>query len=152
MKKTILAILVCGLLVIGLTGCGKIKQEFDVGDKSDIQTPQSDISLTIKDGTLTNVGTTLILKNNSDKLLHYDATYEIEIKQNGEWHKINVELYFNEPLWDVEENKAKEIELNWEQGYGKLATGEYRIIKEVYFENEKEQKFYIAAEFNIDSD
>ena len=152
MKKTILTILVCGIFVIGLTGCGKTKNEFDVGDKSDIQISQSDITLAIKDGTLTNIGATLILKNNSDKLLHYDETYEIEIKQNGEWHKINAELYFNEPLFEVEENKSKELELKWEYGYGKLPSGKYRIVKKVYFENEREQEFYISAEFNIDSD
>ncbi len=150
MKKTILAILVCGILVIGLTGCGKTKNEFDVGDKSDIQTSQSDITLSIKDGTLTNIGATLILKNNSDKLLRYDEIYEIEIKQNGEWHKINAELDFNAPLWKLEQQSSKEIELNWEHGYGKLAKGEYRIIKEVYFEKESEQKFYISAEFTIE--
>ena len=152
MKKTILTVLLCGVLMLGMTGCGKTKNEFDIGDKSDIIILENDVTMSIKDGTLTDTGTTIILTNNSDKLLHYDATYEIEIKQNGEWHKINVELFFNEPLWDVKENKSKEIELNWKNEYGKLATGEYRIIKEVYFENEIEQKFNIAVEFNIDSD
>ncbi len=149
MKKTILSILLCGTLLVGLTGCVNSKNEFDVGNKSDIQVSQKDVSLSIKDETLKNTGVMLVLKNNSNKLLRYDDFYEIEIKQDDEWHKINVELYFNEPLWGVEQNKSEEIELNWEHGYGKLATGEYRIIKEVYFENESEQKFYISAEFTI---
>ena len=150
MKRTILTIVLCGVMFLGITGCGNSKNEFDVGNKSDIQISQSDISLSVKDGTLKNTGVTLILKNDSNKLLRYDEVYKIEIKQNNEWHKINVELYFNEPLWGVEQNKSQELELKWEDSYGRLAKGEYRIIKEVYFENESEQKFYISAEFTIE--
>lgn len=82
-------------------------------------------------------------------MLRYDEEYEIEIKQNNEWYQINAELNFDEPLWEVEQNKSKELELIWEYGYGKLIKGDYRIIKAVYFENEPEQKFYISAEFTI---
>lgn len=149
MKRTILTIVLCGAMFLGIIGCGNSKNEFDVGNKSDIQISQSDISLSVKDGTLKNTGVTLILKNDSNKLLRYDEVYKIEIKQNNEWHKINAELYFNEPLWEVEQNKSQELELKWEDSYGRLAKGEYRIIKEVYFENESEQKFYISAEFTI---
>lgn len=150
MKRTILTIVLCGAMFLGIAGCGNSKNEFDVGNKSDIQISQSDISLSVKDGTLKNTDVTLILKNDSNKLLRYDEVYKIEIKQNNEWHKINVELYFNEPLWEVEQNKSQELELKWEDSYGRLAKGEYRIIKEVYFENESEQKFYISAEFTIE--
>ncbi len=149
MKKTILTILLCGVMVLGITGCGNSKNQFDVGGKSDIKISQNDVTLTIKEGTLTNTGATLILKNDSDKLLRYDEIYEIEIKQDGYWKKIDVELNFDLPLWEVEPSKSKEIELKWQDGYGKLVTGKYRIIKEVYFENESEEKFYISAEFTI---
>ena len=30
MKKTILTILLCGVMVLGMTGCGKQKNEFDM--------------------------------------------------------------------------------------------------------------------------
>ncbi len=41
------------------------------------------------------------------------------------------------------------MKLNWEYEYGKLPKGDYRIIKEVYFEKEEDQKFYVSAEFTI---
>lgn len=147
MKKTILTILLCGITLLGVTGCRNTKNEIDVGEKSDIQVSQNNVSLSIKDDTLTNIGATLILKNDSDKLLYYDAYYKMEIKQNGEWHKINVELEFDDPLWKIEKNKSEEFELKWEHGYGKLTSGEYRIIKKVYLE--QEEKFYTSAEFTI---
>ena len=54
MKKTILTILLCGVMVLEMTGCGKQKNEFDIGNKSDIKISQNDGITTIKEGTLTN--------------------------------------------------------------------------------------------------
>ena len=148
MRKAILTILICGIILLGVTSCN-LSNDFDIGGISDIEINNNDVSLSIKDGTLENTGVTLTLTNDSDKLLYYDEFYEMEIKKDNEWHKINVELFFTEPLWNIEKNSKEEIELNWEYGYGKLAKGDYRIIKKVYFENEQDQAFYISTEFTI---
>jgi len=152
MKKTILTILLCGVMVLSITGCGTNKNEFDIGNESDIVVSGQDVSLTIKDGTLTNTGATLILTNNSDKNFHYGNPYEIEIKKDGKWYKINVELDFTLPALHLPSKESKEIELNWEQAYGKLAEGTYRIIKGIDYEYEegKYQSFNVAVEFTID--
>lgn len=152
MKKTILTILLCGIMVLGMTGCGKSKNEFDIGNKSDIKVSQNDVIMTIKDGTLTNKSATLVLTNNSDKNFQYGNPYEIEIKKDGEWHKINVELDFNLPAFHLSSKESKEVELNWENGYGKLAEGTYRIIKSIDYEYEegKYETFNVAVEFTIE--
>ena len=151
MKKTILTILLCGVMVLGMTGCGKQKNEFDIGNKSDIKISQNDVIMTIKEGTLTNKSATLVLTNNNDKNFQYGNPYEIEIKKDGEWHKINVELNFDMPAFQLLSKESKEIELDWENGYGKLTEGTYRIIKEIDYEYEKEkyETFNVAVEFNI---
>ncbi len=151
MKKTILTILLCGVLVLGMTGCKKQKNEFDIGNKSDIKISQNDVIMTIKEGTLTNKSATLVLTNNSDKNFQYGNPYEIEINKDGEWHKINVELYFTLPIFELSAKESKEIELDWENSYGKLAKGTYRIIKEIDYEYEEEkyENFNVAVEFNI---
>ena len=107
--------------------------------------------MTIKEGTLTNKSATLVLTNNSDKNFQYGNTYEIEIKKDGEWHKINVELNFTMPAFQLSARENKEIEINWENGYGKLAKGTYRIIKGIDYEYEegKYKSFNIAVEFTI---
>lgn len=112
-----------------MTGCGKKKNEFDIGNKSDIKISQNDVIMTIKEGTLTNKSATLVLTNNNDKNFQYGNPYEIEIKKDGEWHKINVELNFDMPAFKLLSKESKEIELDWENEYGKLAKGTYRIIK-----------------------
>ena len=151
MKKTILTILLCGVIVLGMTGCGKQKNEFDIGNKSDIKISQNDVIMTIKEGTLTNKSATLVLTNNSDKNFQYGNPYEIEINKDGEWHKINVELYFTLPIFELSAKESKEIELDWENGYGKLAKGTYRIIKGINYEYEegKYETFNVAIEFTI---
>lgn len=153
MKKAILTILLCGVMVLGMTGCGKPKNEFDVGNKSDVQISQnSDVKMSIKDGTLTNTGATLVLTNNSDKNFHYGYPYKIEIKKDGEWHKINVQLDFTLSAFSLPSKESKKVELNWEGGYGKLAEGTYRIIKDIDYEYEegKHETFNVAVEFTIE--
>lgn len=152
MKKVFLIILLCGFLSLGVSGCWKSGKGLDIGSKSDIKIMQNDVIMTIKEGTLTNKGATLILTNNSDKNLQYGNPYEIEIKKDGKWHKINVELYFNLPAFQLLPKESKEIELNWEDGYGKLTKGEYRIIKDIDYEYEegRYESFYIAVEFTIE--
>ena len=151
MKKTILTILLCGVMVLGMTGCGKQKNEFDIGNKSDIKISQNDVIMTIKEGTLTNKSATLVLTNNNDKNFQYGNPYEIEIKKDGEWHKINVELNFDMPAFQLLSKESKEIELDWENEYGKLAKGTYRIIKGIDYEYEEEkyETFNVAIEFTI---
>ena len=68
MKKKLLIIFLCGVMALGVTGCGKSKNELDIGDKSDIKISQNDVIMTIKEGTLTNKSATLVLTNNNDKI------------------------------------------------------------------------------------
>ena len=151
MKRVTLIALMCVCVVLGMTGCGKQKNEFDIGNKSDIKISQNDVIMTIKEGTLTNKRATLILTNNSDKNFQYGTPYEIEIKKDGEWHKINVELNFTMPAFQLSAKENKEIEINWENGYGKLEKGTYRIIKGIDYEYEegKDKSFNRAVEFTI---
>lgn len=152
MKKRILAILLCGVMIFELTGCKTQKSELNIGKKSDIIISQNDVVLSIKRETLTKEGCTLVLKNTSEKNFEYGDPYEIEIKKNGKWYKINNELNFNLPAYLLNSKETKEIEVNWEYGYGKLPKGTYRIIKSIDYEYEqgKYEFFYTAAEFVIE--
>ena len=151
MKKMVFVILLCGVLILTMTGCVKTKNKLDIGNKSDIKALKNDVIMTIKDGTLTNKSVTLILTNNSDRKIQYGSPYEIEIKKNDEWHKINAELNFTLQLFILESNEKNEFELNFEDGYGKLPSGTYRVIKKI--DKEKEDglfdSFYVSTEFTI---
>ncbi len=152
MKKIILTLFICGVMFFGITGCGRRKNEFSVGEKSNLKISQEDVSLMIKNGTLKKTSATLILKNNSSKNFSYGNPYEIEIMKDGEWHKIDVQLNFTLPSFELKAGESKEIEMNWENGYGKLAQGMYRIIKDIDYEYEegKYENFNVAVEFTIE--
>ena len=151
MKKMVFVILLCGVLFLTMTGCVKTKNKLDIGNKSNIKALKNDVIMTIKDGTLTNKSVTLVLINNSDKKIQYGSSYEIEIKKNDEWHKINAELNFTLQLFILESKEKNEFELNFEDGYGKLPSGTYRVIKKI--DKEKEDglfdSFYVSTEFTI---
>ena len=138
-------------MVLGMNGFGKQKNEFDIGNKSDIKISQNDVIMTIKEGTLTNKSATLILTNNSDKNFQYGNPYELEIKKDGDWHKINIELYFNMLAFQLSPKESNEMEIDFENGYGKLEKGTYRILKGIDYEYEegKYKSFNIAVEFTI---
>lgn len=111
-------------MALGIIGCETDKNEFDIGEKSNIEIIESEVSFSIIEETLMNTGGTFILKNNSDKTFEYGNPYEMEIKEGNEWHKINVELNFTLPSFQLDTGESKEIEINLENGYGKLSPGE----------------------------
>lgn len=152
MKRKLLTILLCGIMAFSITGCGNSKNEFDVGGKSNIEVIKRDVSLSLKEGTLKNTGATFILKNDSNIDIQYGNPFSLEIKQNGEWHEINVELNFTMPSYVLKPNESKEFNINFENTYGKLSAGEYRFIKSIDIEKEDGtyETFYVAAEFIID--
>ncbi len=148
MKKKIPIILLCVVLVLGIYWCTNNR----IGEKSDMQISESDVSLTIKEGTLTNKNATLILRNGSDKTVTYGEGYIIEIKKHGEWYKLKSgDRWFTLSSSFLHVGESKEMEVNLEYGYGKLKKGTYRIIKDMVYlyESGKEEKFNIAGEFTI---
>ncbi len=151
MKKRIFVSLICCFFILGLTGCGALKNKFDIGEKSDIEILEKGVTLAVKENTLTKTSATLILKNNNDVDIQLGDSYEIEIKKDGKWHKINVQLNFNSPAYVLKSNESREIEIDWKNAYGKLVKGEYRIIKSIGIKNNNEtfDDFYVSAEFII---
>ena len=150
MKKKILPIL---LIILIITGCNKLEKSY-IGEESTIEISTSnDVTLSLKDETLTDKGATIILTNNSKKEYSYSTPYTIEIKKDGKWHVINVNLDFTVPLYHLKPGEKEEIELNWENTYGKLKTGTYRIVKGIDYEYQKDKTktLYLTTEFNIDS-
>lgn len=150
MKKILLSLLI-GVMMLGLTGCGD-DEVSRIGDISNIEINNNNILVSIKEGTLTNTGATFIIKNNSNRVLRYGDSYCLEIKQDGLWHQINVQLDVLAPLWELSINDSTYLNIVWENSYGVLEPGEYRFIKDVSFENEDGtfDDFYIGVEFVIE--
>ena len=149
MKKTILTILLCGITILFLTGCGS-----KIGKTSDIEITNDDISITIKDDTLTNTGATFVLENNSNQTLGYGEPYHLEIKDDDSWYILNTinDAVFIMPFYHLDPNESIELKIDWENFYGILEPGEYRLIKDACFvvDDETSDNFYIGVEFIIE--
>ena len=109
------------------------------------------LKLSIKDNTLTNVGLTMIVDNQSDRDLSYGNPYSIEKYENGYWKSVPTinDLFFTLPAFDLKKGESKELSINWEYGYGKL-QGKYRIVKKFSFkENDNHTFFNKYLEFEL---
>ena len=96
MKKSIKIILLAGIILGIIIYCVLKNNNNTI---SDIKTTENDVSLSIKENTLTTSSATLILKNNSNTEIQYGNSYEIEIKHNKKWYKLDGEMYFTLPLF-----------------------------------------------------
>ncbi|MDD3392166.1 MAG: hypothetical protein PHE54_01285 [Bacilli bacterium] len=154
MIKTIKICLIC-ICCFSLFCCSN--NTIDLGAKSEYETTDNLISMSIKEGTLTNIGVTVILVNNTDNDYIYGDPYLIECKRNNTWYEINPisEMVFNMIGYSLKANKAVEVDINWKSAYGPLPSGTYRIIKSVYLMNNQtddeinNEKLYISSEFTI---
>ena len=93
----------------------------------------------------------MIVENTSDRDLEYGNPYSIEKYENGYWKSaptIN-DLYFTMPVFGLKKGESKELNINWEYGYGNL-KGKYRIVKDFsYKENDDYVSFNKYLEFEI---
>lgn len=109
-----------------------------------------DVSMAIKENTLTNTSATVIITDTSSRNNVYGNSYKIEKKENGLWTELKPknEMNFTSIGYVVGEDHTLEFNINWEYFYGKLDSGEYRILKDTSEAGEG-TNHYITAEFVI---
>ena len=145
MKKILLIILSLSTLFI-ITGCTNNR----IGEKTPYDIKTNQVTINVKEDSLTSSQATFIIKNKTDKEFTYGEPYHLEIKHNDSWHILELEpnndLFFTMPAYSLKAGESVEKECEWEHGYGQLKKGTYRIVKDV--SNKKEQ-LYVAAEFTV---
>lgn len=165
MKKNL--IILCSLIICFiLTGYNKEDKKFIVRETAELN-EISGVTMTIKPKTLNESGATIIITDKTGRGNIYGQKYRIDKFENNKWEKMNVILKENYS-WNlmgyrVDKNNKLEMKINWEWLYGKLGSGEYRIVKSLskcknsnvdYFDfnkyscDEYEEK-YFSVEFII---
>lgn len=154
--KTIIKVFMINILCFSLFGCSN--NSVKLGAKSQYEITDNIISMTIKEETLTDKAATVLLVNHTDKRYGFGESYIIEYNKNGTWYKINStnKLNFTMIGRSLESNTTLVIEINWENVYGKLTRGKYRIIKSFYLmeaeskEMINSEDIYVCAEFTVE--
>ena len=112
------------------------------------------ISISIKEGTLTKQGITLIIKNNAKQNYFYGSQYYLEKEENGTFNVYEPKeiLSWNDVLYSLKSNEQIEIEINWIIGYDELSNGKYRLVKKFTTEENitssanVQENFYVEFE------
>lgn len=147
MKKIVLGILIGLTSVFLLTGC---TNEIDklITTESDVKIENSNVTLKVREETLTNKGATFVLENNRKDIIDYTLAYEIEAKRDNKWYKLGIIAEFVEEIYEVDAKSTDQIIVDWEKTYLKLPKDEYRLVKEISVPSTLEL-FYVAGEFII---
>ena len=143
-------IIIVGILYFKNNGLSflnsNIENDVNIEENGDVENA-SDISMVIKDGTLTPSGATVVLTNSYG----YDRWFRIDKEENGEWKEaetINDNYSFTAEAYLTNGNSEVEIPIDWTDLYGTLENGKYRIVKRVFNNLNKEE--YVSVEFIID--
>lgn len=110
------------------------------------------VTMEIKEGTLTNVGATIIITDTSSRNNIYGEPYRIDRFVDGKWQEVDVVIEGNYAWtsigYSVGEDNKLELKMNWEWLYGKLEKGKYRIVKDTSYAGEG-TTHYITVEFEL---
>jgi len=92
------------------------------------------VTMTIKEGTLTNTGATVVITDTNTNKHTFDSEYRIDKKVNDVWveaKRIDNNFAFKDLAWVAGDDNTITNNLNWEKLYGELEKGQYRIVKKV---------------------
>lgn len=110
------------------------------------------VYMQIKDKTLTKTGATIVITDLSGKNNIYGKEYRLDKKEDGKWQELEV-IYPSNYIFDSigylpDRNHKLVLEVDWEDLYGSLSSGEYRLVKSTSGPNEQD-KYYFSVEFEI---
>ena len=110
----------------------------------------SGVQMTIKDGTLTPNGATIIITDYSGEDYLFGSWYRLDKKVGGDWQAVDVVLEGNYGWDDIgyrpDENDYLVLNVDWTWLYGTLETGEYRLVKSI----SRLENSYFSVSFTID--
>jgi hypothetical protein len=154
-----LCIVLCLILIVG---CSNANEGINAGENTDWELTNYEtvndldgVTMIVKKGTDTSIGLTVVFDNNSDKQCIYGADFLLEKKIDGRWYQVPVAIKGNYGFdaigYDLNSSNVSEWKVDWNWLYGRLDTGEYRIVKDIldFRKAGDYDKYYLAAEFTI---
>ena len=110
------------------------------------------LTLTLKEGSLSGSGAVFVLENKSDKVYTYGAEYDIEVKTDNGWEKVedSRNKEWTQVLYVSEPNKTNNIAVDFSELKTKLVSGKhYRVVKRLIEEVGGNKEYYLNAEFQM---
>jgi len=116
------------------------------------------ITMSVKEGTASSTGLSLIFENNSESQCQciYGEYFVLEKKLDEKWYEVPVtfegDYGFEDIGYELNPGDSGEWTVDWKWLYGSLDAGEYRIVKDIldFRKTGDYDTYYLAAEFAID--
>lgn len=142
--KIILIVLIFGGLIYYLKSLNNAKVTLI---KDNNEYTLKNVTMKLKENTLTKSGATIIIKDNNKVKYTYEEYYKLEKRIDYIWYELKPsgDVLFNEMGYLVDDNNELEMNIDWSKTYGNLTSGKYRIIKRIY---DGEYK-YFSVEFDL---
>lgn len=142
--KMILIVLIFGGLIYYLDSLNNAKVTLI---KDNNEYTLKNVTMNIKENTLTKGGATIIITDNNKVKYTYEEYYKLEKRIDHVWYELkpNSDVLFDEMGYLVDDNNELEMNIDWSKTYGNLTSGKYRIIKRIY---DGEYK-YFSVEFDL---
>ena len=102
----------------------------------------------VKEASVTESGLTCIINNDTEKDYSFGRDYMLQKKEENKWQDVlpkKEAAMTLELLW-VPSGTSESLAINWEEAYGQLENGHYRVIKPV---SNTESRVLLSAEFMI---
>ena len=117
-------------------------------DIPEIERSKDKVKMTIKEGTLTKNGATVIIHDENEIPYNYDEWYLIYKMEGSEWklvEPIDPDYIVDAIALMVDPNTHEiEFDIDWSKVFGELENGRYMLVKELDYQD------YITVEFNIE--
>ena len=132
------------------------EEELGIGSHGEIG-ELDEVSMTIKERSLSPDGATVILRSTLEKEVMFGSYYRIEIRDGDSW--VEMPYIFDETLigWEDigypvggESQETLELKIPWTWLYGTLEKGDYRIVKDFFIGNDYQIKYMTVVEFLMD--
>lgn len=92
----------------------------------------SKVKIEVLKDTITNTSVEILITDNNG--MSWGESYRIQVKENNKWKEVEPisDLRFIEIAYNLDENNQLKQKIKWEEFYGKLEKGTYRIVKPIY--------------------
>ncbi len=92
------------------------------------------------------------ITNESGSEIGTGEWYSLQRYEEGEWHRLDelIDGIWKEVEYRIPDGETVVFPTNWKIWYGELSSGQYRIVKEVYYHSEERiDTYYLSTEFEI---